>query len=124
MTETAKTQNYQLSIFDDTQTTLTFKEFRELLAGNGATTADFSNMQKIDSLLKKCETDIAAAILEAKGYTDDLEATMASVNSGNSTVDGISVNFIRVDDYALKHKTIDNKKHLRLVYSPKTGGES
>ena len=30
MAEIEKTQNYGLNIFDDTQTTLTFKEFRKL----------------------------------------------------------------------------------------------
>ena len=58
MAEIEKTQNYGLNIFDDTQTTLTFKEFRKLLAGIGLTEDDYSNMQKIDAVLKKCEVSI------------------------------------------------------------------
>lgn len=42
-----ETKNYQLNIFEEEQSDLTFKEFRQLLAG----TESSSNMQKIDTLL-------------------------------------------------------------------------
>lgn len=54
----AETKNYQLNIFEDDQDTLTFKEFRQLLAG----TLDTSNMQKIDSLFGEMRDSIQEII--------------------------------------------------------------
>ena len=43
MAEISKTTNYGLTIFDDTQTTLTFKEWRTSLAGLGSREDDYSH---------------------------------------------------------------------------------
>ena len=80
MAEIEKTPNYGLNIFDDTQTTLTFKEFRKLLAGIGLTEDDYSNMQKIDAVLKKCEVSIQNNLDASKNYTEEQIAAFKALN--------------------------------------------
>lgn len=75
-----KTQNYGLNIFSDEQTSLTFKEFRQMLAGIGASDAEYSNMQKIDAILKQCSTSIDENLAAAKNYTEEQIATFKKAN--------------------------------------------
>lgn len=79
MAEIETTQNYGLKIFDETQTSLTFKEFRQMLAGIGVTEEDFSNMQKIDALLKQCATAIDDNLLASKNYTEEQIAAFKAI---------------------------------------------
>ena len=79
MAEIEKTQNYGLNIFNETQTSLTFKEFRQMLAGIGATEEDFSNMQKIDAILKQCATAIDDNLLASQNYTEEQIAAFKAV---------------------------------------------
>ena len=79
MAEIEKTQNYGFHIFDETQTSLTFKEFRQMLAGIGATEDDYSNMQKIDAVLKQCATAINDNLLAAKNYTEEQIAAFKAI---------------------------------------------
>lgn len=80
MAEIEKTQNYGLKIFNDTQTSLTFKEFRRALAGVGTSEADYSNMQKIDAVLKQCATAIRDNLLSANNYTEEQIAAFKELN--------------------------------------------
>lgn len=80
MAEIDKTTNYGLTIFDDTQTTLTFKEWRNKLAGIGSTEEDYSNMQIIDKLLKQAETSISENLAAAKNYAEEQIALFKKEN--------------------------------------------
>lgn len=72
MAEIDKTLNYGLTIFDDAQTSLTFKEWRNYMAGIGADEATYSNMQKIDALFKKYEKAIDDCLNSSKNYAEEL----------------------------------------------------
>lgn len=93
MSEIEKTTNYGLNIFSDEQTTLTFKEFRQLLAGIGLTTEDYSNMQKIDALFKQNEIAIAENLDASKNYTEEQLAAFKRLNEEiiKATDDKISI---------------------------------
>jgi len=80
MAEINKTVNYGFNIFGDDQTSLTFKEFRKLLAGTGNTEAEFSNMQKIDAVLKQYATAINDNLLSSKNYTEEQIAAFKLIN--------------------------------------------
>lgn len=80
MAEIEKTQNYGLNIFGDEQTNLTFKEFRQMLAGANASESDFSNMQKIDAILKQCAVAIDDNLISAKNYTEEQITAFKTVN--------------------------------------------
>ena len=90
MAEQEKTKNYGLTIFADTQTDLTFKEFRRILAGIGTDEASYSDMQKIDAVLKQCSVSIAENLDAAKNYTEELLAQFKKANDEliKSTDDG------------------------------------
>ena len=81
MAEIEKTQNYGLNIFSDEQTDLTFKEFRQMLAGANANESDFSNMQKIDAILKQCAVAIDNNLISAKNYTEEQITAFKTVNN-------------------------------------------
>ena len=74
MAEQEKTTNYGLTIFDDIQTSLTFKEYRKILSGIGTDESTYSNMQIIDHVLKQCDTSIQENLAAAKNYTEELIA--------------------------------------------------
>lgn len=80
MAEISKTTNYGLTIFDDAQTNLTFKEWRNYLAGVGASEDDYSNMQIIDKLLKQADTSIKENLLAAKNYAEEQIALFKKEN--------------------------------------------
>lgn len=80
MAEIEKTQNYGLSIFSDEQTSLDFLEFRQMLAGANETEDTFSNMQKIDAVLKQCATAIDDNLISAKNYTEEQIAAFKLLN--------------------------------------------
>jgi len=80
MAETNKTVNYGLNIFGDEQSSMTFKEFRQAIAGIGESAEDFSNMQIIDSILKQCAEDIVAVLGASKNYTEEQIAQYKSEN--------------------------------------------
>lgn len=96
MAEIEKTQNYGLNIFSDEQTTLTFKEFRQLLAGANSAETGLSNMQKIDSILKQYANAIDNTLSAAKNYSEEQVAAfkllndelIKSTNGGNLIVGG------------------------------------
>lgn len=79
MAEQEKTTNYGLTIFSDTQTDLTFKEFRKILAGIGSDESSYSDIQKIDAVLKQCSTSIAENLDTAKNYTEEQIAQFKKV---------------------------------------------
>ena len=80
MAEIETTQNYGLNIFSDEQTTLTFKEFRQLLAGANSAETGLSNMQKIDSILKQCAIAIDDNLISAKNYSEEQVAAFKLLN--------------------------------------------
>ena len=80
MAEQEKTKNYGLTIFADAQTNLTFKEFRKIIAGIGTDEASYSDMQKIDAVLKQCSVSIAENLDAAKNYTEEQLAQFKKVN--------------------------------------------
>lgn len=83
MAEFETTQNYGLSIFSDDQTNLTFKEFRQMIAGantTDSTITELSNMQKIDNLLKQCSVAIDNNLISAKNYTEEQIAAFKTLN--------------------------------------------
>lgn len=80
MAEQEKTKNYGLTIFADTQTDLTFKEFRKILAGIGTDEASYSDIQKIDAVLKQCSVSIAENLDAAKNYTEEQLAQFKKAN--------------------------------------------
>lgn len=90
MAEIEKTINYGFNIFGDEQTDLTFKELRQMLAGANETEDDFSNMQKIDAVLKQCSTAIEDYHSSANAYTDEQIAAFKLLNDEliKSTDDG------------------------------------
>lgn len=148
MAEIDKTENYGLKIFSDEQTTLTFSEFRKMIAGIGESEDDYSNMQKIDAVLKQCSDTIISYLQAANNYTDERIATFETLNDDGSlviggedgrpiefhdgtqisylkngvfTVNGIEVDYIRIVDYLLKYNSSNG--HLQISRKPKfTGG--
>lgn len=80
MAEQEKTTNYGLTIFADTQTDLTFKEFRRILAGVGTDESSYSDIQKIDAVLKQCSVSIAENLDAAKNYTEEQLAQFKKAN--------------------------------------------
>lgn len=73
-----KTAHYNLTVFDEEQSTLTFKEWRQAVAGNGtaADSSDFSDMQKIDALLFELATSIENGIQGMQNFTNDAIAKL------------------------------------------------
>lgn len=83
MAEFETTPNYGLKIFGDDQTTLTFKEFRQMLAGantDNTTITEQSNMQKIDTVLKQCSVAIDINRISSRNYTEEQIAAFKTLN--------------------------------------------
>lgn len=72
MAEINKTKHYGLTIFDKTQTTLTFADFRKLLAGTAENEDDRSNMELIDDYLNQLKIDIDSNFNASKKYSEDV----------------------------------------------------
>lgn len=91
-----KTAHYDLTVFDEEQSTLTFKEWRQAVAGNGtaADGSDFSDIQKIDALLFELATSIENGISGMQNFTDDAiaklkeESANTIANSGSDILIG------------------------------------
>lgn len=71
MSGTNMTTHYGLTIFEDEQTDLTFKEFRTMLAGNGATEDEYSNMQKIDDIINQLAEKIDGHFESTENYIEE-----------------------------------------------------
>lgn len=79
MAEFEKTQNYGLDILGEEQTSLTFKEFRQMIAGANDQ-ENPSNMQKIDTILKQCATAIDDNLISSRNYTEEQIAAFKTLN--------------------------------------------
>ena len=71
MAEIDKTKHYGLTIFNSTQSTLTFSEFRKLIAGIGSSEDDRSNMELIDDYLNQLKIEIDNNFSSSKIYTNN-----------------------------------------------------
>lgn len=83
MAEFETTQNYGLKLFGDDQTSLTFQEFRQIMAGansDNSLITDPSNMQKIDTVLKQCSVAIDNNLSSSKNYTEEQIAAFKILN--------------------------------------------
>lgn len=139
----ATTTNYGLHTFSDAEANITFKEFRDLLAGTGTD----SNMVKIDSWLKQLASELQQVSGDAQVLANDAIAAFrrdlinadndylniggigkpikfkdgafeSVLSNGTFSVNGIEVDNIRFGAFLLK-KSDD---HVQLSYKPKAGG--
>lgn len=111
MAEFETTQNYGLKLFGDDQTSLTFKEFRQIMAGansDSTVVTELSNMQKVDNVLKQCATAIDNNLISSKNYTEEQIAAFKLLNDelikatedGNLVIGGENGTPIRFNDGA------------------------
>lgn len=140
----AKTLNYNLTIYPTEETAITFKAWRNSIAG----TVSDSNMQIIDSVLKRIEEKAEDLTVTANVYTDhqmqelkDLLNDYYLTSGDNIVIGGVqgfpiefndgsqisklkngifSTKGIRLGNYLIRYTSEDD--HLKVSYSPE-GGE-
>lgn len=81
MAENRKTtKNYDLVVFNETQDTLTFKEFRDILTGYHDLPEEYSNMEKIDKLFYDFEVWLENHEGSISNIASELQAFMENTN--------------------------------------------